>query len=220
MLSALLILAATAAAAPSATYDFSLTERARGVTTGLGIHVTYGEPDEKAPGLDALAFALPRGLRVDTAAVARCGASDDELRAGGLGACPADSEVGQGRLVATTGFPGVDPLEFDVHVLNADGQLIEAVTMPDTSVVVATDRLTVEDGRLVAHPPAPPGGPPDNRTTVREVDVDIEALDGYITTPRRCPRAKRWRSTVIARFAGYDRPVRVTDSTPCRRRHR
>lgn len=81
-------------------------------------------------------------------------------------------------------------------------------------MVAGMDRLTIAPGRLTAHPPNTPGGPPDGRTAVREVRLRIPRLIGpggrpYVTTPRRCLTARY-------EFADGGETV-VRDSTPCRR---
>lgn len=207
--------AAAATAVPATEYQFALAERAPSVDSALSLEIRYGDQSEKAPGLDELAISLPAGMRLDTSAAPTCSATDDEIRAGGLGACPSSSAVGAGTLEATTGVPGVDPLRTDVHVFNGDQQLIEIVTASGTAAVLATDRLRLESGRLVAHPPAPPGGPPDNRTTVRSVAITVDGPDGYITTPPSCPRPGAWSSTVEVRYTDVQEPVSVTSRTPC-----
>ncbi len=206
---------ATAGGGPATEYRFALSSQAPATATGLAVEIRYGDQDAKAPGVERLSLSLPPGMRINTAAVPRCTATDDDIRRAGLGACPADSRVGAGTLLATTGLPGVDPLHTDVHVFNGDNELIEIVTAPDTDAVLASDRLKLVAGRLVAHPPAPPGGPPDNRTTVREVAIAIDSRSGYMTTPARCPGS--WSSTAEVRYAAHEAPVLVTAQTPCAR---
>jgi len=193
--------------------------------TGLRFHVGYrnpADPEAKPPPVSGAVFHLSAGLRIHNRAVPRCSATDEDFRAQGRAACPAATRVGSGRLVAITGFPGVDPLVGDIVAFNGPGELIEVVFFEGTNVVAGMDRLTIGRNRLTAHPPATPGGPPDGRTAVRDVILRIPRLIGpggraYVTTPPRC-RTGRWRSRAQYEFAGgYATTVR--DSTPCRRTH-
>ena len=198
------------------------TQRA-GAPTGLRFVVGYrnpADPEAKPSPVTSAVFHLPPGLRIHNGALPRCSATDPEFRAEGRAACPAATRVGSGRLVAMTGLPGVDPLVGDIVAFNGPGELIEVVFFEGTNVVAGMDRLTIAPGRLTAHPPNTPGGPPDGRTAVREVKVRIPRLIGpdgraYVTTPRRCLTG-RWRSWAHYEFAdGGETAVR--DSTPCRR---
>jgi hypothetical protein len=204
-----------AVAAEQATFSFGFTTAAAGARTGLDAHVTYrdsDDPDGKAPALTAAAFAFPAGTRIDTGAVEQCVASDEELRALGRGACPEGSHLGEGVLVATTGLPA-DPVTADVTVFNGRDEIIELVTVQGTNQTAGFDRLTVEGSTLRAHPPATPGGPPDGRTTIREVRFRL-APSPVFTTPAECPGDGRWRATATFGFASGS-SLQVPASVPC-----
>lgn len=214
-IAAALVAAAPAAASEQATYSFGLTSEAPSATTGFELRVSYrnaDDPDGKAPALTAAAFALPAGMRVDTTRAERCMASDEELQALGRDACPEASRLGDGRLVATTGLPA-DPIEGEVTVFNGPEQLIELVTAPGTGRTAGFDRLTIEGDRLRARPPATPGGPPDGRTTVREIAFRL-APSPVLATPASCPADGRWRSVGTFGFASGT-TLAVPASVPC-----
>src|SRR4051812_10274610 len=88
--------------------DFSLgfSTKARGARAALTLHVVYkapgGDPNAKPSPIRKVVIRAPAGTRFHTAAVAKCTASDDELRAEGSGACPAESRIGAGKLRADT----------------------------------------------------------------------------------------------------------------------
>jgi len=152
--------------------------------------VSYRNPDDpngKPPAIASAVFRLPTGTRIDTAAVERCTATDEQIQAQGpAAACPPGSKVGSGKLTAVTGFgPPSDPIAGDVTVFNGADELIEVVTVPGTQTVAGMDRLSIEGNVLTAHPPATPGGPPDGRTAVKDIQLKIDR-GGYVTTPPDC----------------------------------
>ena len=151
--------------------------------------VAYRNPDDpngKPPAIASAVFRLPEDTRIDTAAVERCTATDEQIQMSGPSACPPGSKVGSGTLTAATGFgPPTDPVAGDVTVFNGADQLIEVVTVPGTQTVAGMDRLSVEGNVLTAHPPAIPGGPPDGRTAVKDIQLTIDR-SGYVTTPPEC----------------------------------
>jgi hypothetical protein len=222
---AFLISAGGASGGETARGGFSLevfTKRP-GAPTGLGFHVVYknpADPQAKPPPVTGAIFRLPAGMRIHNAAVPRCMASDDELMASGRAACPAASRIGAGTLTAMTGFPGADPVSADLVAFNAPRQVIEVVFIKGTNVVAGMDRLTIGRGRLVAHPPATPGGPPDGRTAVREIRLRFPRRIGasgraFITTPPACKRGI-WRARARYEFADGGSTV-IGDRSPCRR---
>ena len=204
-------------------FDLALTTQQPGAVTGLDFHLRYTHPDDpeaKPPPLTGATFDLADGLAVDDSAVPRCDATDEEFRAQGRGACPVASRVGEGTLVADTGVPGASAMTADIVAFNGDGQVIEVVFLPGTNVVAGMDRLTIEDGKLVAHPPSTPGGPPDGRTTIREIRLRLAERVGpdgrpYITTPPVCARGT-WVSRATYSFADGG-GTKLRSAAPCER---
>ena len=216
--------AASAGETERGVFHLGTSAHAPGALTGLKLRVLYRDPDDpagKPPAITSAVFRLPKGMRIDTGAVPRCSAGDAEIRAQGREACPAESRVGGGRLVARTGVPGSDRVTADVVVFNGQRELIEVVFLQGTNIVAGLDRLTVAGNVLTAHPPATPGGPPDGRTAVRRIFLELPARTGaggrpYARTPRRC-RGGRWRATARYEFAdGGETTVR--SRTRCGRR--
>ena len=190
---ALLIGTGTASAQGSyGDFRFDLGTQQPGAGATLRFDVAYrnpSDPNAKPPPVSGAVFRLPEGTRIDTNAVPQCAATDEQIRAQGSAACPAASKVGTGTLTAITGFgPPADPVQGDVHVFNGDRQLIEIVTVPDTDRAAGFDRLTIEGSTLTAHPPATPGGPPDGRTSVKDIHLVVDRA-GYATAPPTCPPA-------------------------------
>ena len=207
--------------------DVGLGTRTPGAPTSLRFHVLYkhpDDPDRKPPPLTAARFELPAGVRIDGGAVPRCDASDEQFRAEGRDACPPGSAVGAGTLTAMTGFgPPADPVKTDVTVFNGGDELIELVTFDGTNTMAGIDRLKIRGSTLTANPPAIPGGPPDGRTSVREIRLAIPARSSgrgasrrvFVTSPPGCPSSGLWRSRGAFRFTDGGSAT-VFATTPCR----
>jgi hypothetical protein len=207
-----------------AAYDFKLSAMRPSAPSGMSVHVLFKDPEDpeaKPPALDGAVLGLPRGMRIDDGAVPRCDATDDDFQMQGRDACPADTQIGSGAVTVMLGIPPADPSTLDIVAFNGDGEIVEVVFFPDTNVVAGIDRVTIEEDRLVAHPPSPPGGPPDGRTAIRELELNVPRRIGpegnaYVTTPARCPKRRRWRSRGEFEFADGGATV-VRDRTRCRR---
>jgi hypothetical protein len=210
-----LLAAGTASATTGKRADFSLgfATKSRGAPTALVLHVVYkaaGDPNGKPSPIRKVVVRAPSGTRFHTGAVPKCEASDEELQAQGSGACPVASRIGAGKLTADTGFgPPIDPVAGDLTLFNSGTAIIEVVTAPGTDRVLGIDRLKIAGSTLTGNPPATPGGPPDGETAVRQIDFTIERATGYVTTPRTCPRSRRWVASGTFGFAdGAEETVR------------
>jgi hypothetical protein len=209
-----------------AVYDFQPAAKRPGKPTALRLNVVFKHPEDpegKPAALDTAEIGLPRGMRIDDAALPRCEATDDDFRMHGRQACPPETQVGEGAVTVMTGIAPADPRKFDIVAFNAEGEIAEVVFVEGTNVMASIDRVSIEDGKLVPHPPAPPGGPPDGRTAIRELELNLARRigpegDAYVTTPPRC-RKGWWRST--ARFGFNDgSTTEVRSRSRCRRRAR
>ena len=190
----LLLLVPATADADRADVTVDLGTRQTNAPATLKLDVVFRHPDDpnaKPPPIRGGEYRLPAGTRIDTAGTPKCEATDEELRARGPAACPADTRVGTGSLVAITGFgPPADPAGGDVTIFNGENQIIEVVTAPDTDRVLGLDRVTVEGSTLTPHPPRTPGGPPDGETAIKEVHLIFDR-PRYVTSPPDCP-ASGW----------------------------
>ena len=204
-----------------AAYDFKLSAEAPGAASGVSVDVLFKDPedpDAKPPALDAAELGLPAGIRIDDGALPRCEATDDDFQMQGRDACPDETRVGEGAVTVMTGVPGADPQTLDIVAFNGKGELVEVVFFPDTNVVAGIDRVTIEERRLVAHPPTPPGGPPDGRTAIRELRLDVPRRIGpdgraYVTTPPDCTGG-HWISEGRFEFDDGGKTV-VESEIPC-----
>lgn len=216
---------ATAGATTGDRADLGLafSTRAPGAPAALTIHILYkahGDADAKPSPIRAVTIAAPEGTRFDLHAVPACGASDEELKAQGSGACPSSSRLGEGKLTAITGFgPPVDPVAADITLFNAGDGVIEVVTATGTDRVLGTDRLSVHGSTLTGDPPSTPGGPPDGETAIRQIDFTIDAGTRFVTTPPACPAVASWSTTGMFGFADGSTEVVRTES-PCDPSHR
>jgi hypothetical protein len=198
------VLAASTASAAATTgeradFELGFSTAKAGARAGLVLHIVYkaaGDPEAKPSPIRKVVVAVAPGTRFDTGAVPPCSASDDELRAQGSGACPPESKIGAGKLLADTGFgPPTDPVAADLTLFNTGDSVLEVVTAPGTDRVLGTDRLHIDGSTLTGAPPVTPGGPPDGETSVRQIDFTIGAASGFVTTPGACPGDVQWRST-------------------------
>jgi hypothetical protein len=219
---AALVAAPAGTAAPREHVEFALDLTSAQPASATGMHLRAGVPDRngKPPQLRRVVYQLPAGTVLDPTVVPACQASDDELRARGLGACPAETRVGHGTLTAVTGFGApLDPLAAEVTVFQGVGELVEAVTPPGSDRVVAVDRARIGPGTLTLNPPEAPGGPPDGRTTIRDIDLFLpeRSADGrsFLGTPPGCPGSGNWVSRVTATYDGGETEAAAA-TTPCR----
>ena len=223
-LAAVVTAAATGSAAGTtgkhADFTLGFSTKSRGAGAALRLHVVYkapGDPNAKPSPIRKVVVKAPRGTRFHTAAVAKCTASDDELQLEGSGACPAASRIGAGKLTANTGFgPPVDPVAGDLTLFNSGTAIVEVVTAPGTDRVLGIDRLKIAGPTLTGHPPTTPGGPPDGETAVRQIDFTIDRKTGYVTTPRTCPRSRRWTATGTFGFKDGSEET-LTSRSACQR---
>lgn len=170
------------------------------------------QPARKPPALQRVEVLLPRGARFKPAARPSCAANDAMLLLAGAGACPGQSVLGEQTAVLDTGA-GI--VVADYALINSPGQLLIVGGPQDSSLRVVL-RATVSGRRLVLDIPLLPGSPPDG-TAIRSEHLQLERNGGYLRTPRRCPRNRRWTTRLTYTFRDGERE-RVYAESPCRRR--
>jgi hypothetical protein len=184
----------------------------------MELHLAYtnpADPSAKPPPIRELVIDAPAGTKFDASAPVVCEASDAELMASGPGACPPESRIGGGTIVVSTGFGApFDPFASPTPVFNDGRGWLEVSQDPSGSSTIAITRLAVTGHRISGQIAATPGGPPDFQTAVSTVDLGFPAATGYVTTPPRCPRDGRWKTTATYRFGDGSSEV-VSDETPC-----
>jgi hypothetical protein len=189
-----------------------------GAVTSMHLGVLYrgaGEPDGKPSPIRAATIETPAGTRLESASIPPCAADDEEFSARGRDACPAESRLGAGTLTAITGFgPPFDPFPTEVTVFKTAEGWVEVVQRPGTSAGLGADRARIKGSTVSLSPPPTPGGQPDGRTAIRDVDLDFPAT-GFVGTPPICPADGLWRTR--GRFTFEDGvTATATATTPCR----
>ena len=213
---------ATTAQADSLVYEHRFTTDAPGASAGMAAHIVYPDYAGKPKAVARLVVELPVGSGFDEGVVAVCRASDAELLAQGLSACPPASRVGGGTGSVVTGFgPPIDPLRGDVHIFHGPGQLMNVGTLPGSDRVAVIDRGRIEGNRLIhAEGSAPaPGGPPDGRTSGKEVSLRLEPRSAgprrFLATPPDCPGGGAWTFRLIATYVDGTSDS-ASSTSPCR----
>lgn len=182
-----------------------------GSSTGTMLEIDYinpKDPQAKPPAVRRVVLTLPRGARFDTSVPGICKASDGQLMALGEAACPADSQVGTGKVTVDSGFPGPGRfVDADVTFFNNTDQLIYLNTVHDTAVRTVI-RARVTRRRVITNAGMLPGTPPDGGAidTTQTSDPPLTGrVDGhkrnYITTPKHCPPGGKWTSKLRFTYA-------------------
>jgi hypothetical protein len=171
---------------------------------------------EQVPPQRVVDFILPRGTRIDPSAVPGCDASDDQITADGLVACPPASLLGSGEAALFLGAAG--NLTARLYVFAAAPDVI-AVFASESGTVLRVIRLTVRRRRVTAALPAIqlPGG---YELAVTGIEIKFNragtSKHPFITTPPTCPKSGRWKFVYVPQYdAPYD-VQRSTSSTRCR----
>lgn len=224
---AVIVVAIVALAAPAAasaqrqTFEARFTTDRPGAATGYTVAIDYlgpGDPSAKPHAVQRIVLEPPVGSRIDTAAPARCEASEPELMLLGAEACPAESRVGAGELDLHT---GAIVSSDRVTLLNAADQLIFLTQPKDAPFVNVVTRAQIrEDGAIVTTVPPLPGLPPPDPFVALDraqlaVDAVVDAAGrAYVTTPPECPLIGIW--TWRATFEYRDGVTETVESpTPC-----
>ena len=159
---------------------------------------------------------FPRGTRFRLRSVSNCAATDQQIIADGLAACPARSQVGTGDATLFLGAAGL--LKTTAYVV-ATRPTVAIVFTTDSGAVLRVLRATVNRNRVAATIPAVqlPGG---YELAVTQVRVSLRRAgtraNPFIRTPKTCPRSGRWKFVYLPR---YDEPYgvqRSTSTTRCR----
>ena len=157
-----------------------------------------GDPAAKPPAVTGLVVTTPAGTGLGRAGLERCTADDLMLMLRGGAACPPGSQIGSGGLSVMTGLgPLVDPLLFDAGIFATPTGFVEVAGV-EGGPTLALDRFRVEGRRIIASPPAVPGGPPDGRSA--PYDVEFRIGPRFVRTPPSCPSGG-WVTTARAEFS-------------------
>lgn len=172
------------------------------------------DPEAKPPSVATVVQGLPAGTRIDTAAVARCAATDGELIARGAAACPEPSRVGGGSLDTDSG-QAIGPvpriLMSRVTLFNAAQEMIlftESTNAPGMPVRTST-RVRIEGTRLTTEVPPVPTEPSSD-PFCRSSACGRPSTSSSVTSVPTCAPPR----TAPARARGARRPPSPT-GTAC-----
>ena len=220
---AALVACQSAAAEPTASVDYrdAFTTKKPGVASGRIFHDEFfnaRDRSAKPPPVHHVHIQLPRGARFNWRAVPLCTASDAQLMAQGESACPAGSKVGREVFTFDTGIDG--PNRFvtnDIAFLNNTRELIILTRERQSGArVVVRGKVTRDtlDFELAPLPGTPPDGGADKR------EDGVYPVTGWLTTPRTCPRSRKWTFRADYTFRNGEKVTR-TSKSPCKRpRHK
>ena len=165
---------------------------------------------KQVPPQRRLKFVFPRGTRIDLRSVPTCAASDEQIAASIVFACPWSSRVGSGEFALFLGTAST--LTVKVSLIAGWRRLITVLTTENGNVLQVL-RASVE--RNVLRYRLPRAQAPNGyevavlRATLR-IRKAGSAGRPLIRTPRTCPRSGRWTFTHLPR---YDEPFGVQRST-------
>jgi hypothetical protein len=220
---------ASAVAEPTATVEYrdAFTTKRPGVPSGRVFHDEFfnaSDRSAKPPPVQHVHVQLPHGARFNWRAVPLCTASDAQLMAEGESACPPGSKVGTEVFSFDTGVPGPNRLVTnDIAFLNNKNELIILTRERQTGTrVVVRGKLGREtlDFDLVPLPGTPPDGGADKREDANYPVSIGPSGKAWLTTPRTCPRSRKWTFRVDYTFRNGEKVTR-TSKSPCKRpRHK
>ena len=213
----------SAAASPqfAATFQINYTSKVPGTSSGLTGLATWTDPGEqfgKPAALKKIVFAFNPGTKFDTSALPACKATDQQVRALGVHACPANTVAGRGDTtgIATGGFP----LTTVVSFFNAKEQIIVVVELNGKKLTFFRD--DAKGATITANLVIPAGISltklhvvfPAHSSRKRHGKKKAGKKRAYLTTPTICPPSGVW--TTNATFS-YDNGFTHTLSsdTPC-----
>jgi hypothetical protein len=235
--SAALIAAAAASAAahgataePTASVEYrdAFTTKKPGAPSGRVFQDEFfnaADRSAKPPPVQHIHIQLPHGARFNWRAVPICTASDAELEAQGESVCPAASKVGHEVYSFDTGVPGPNRLvTSDISFLNNKDELIILTRERQTGARVATRGKLGPETFDFDLPPLP-GTPPDGGADKREdatYPISIGSTgNAWLTTPRTCPRSRKWTFRADYTFRNGEKVTRTSTSAckPPRKKH-
>jgi hypothetical protein len=212
----------SAAAEPTATVQYRdvFTTKRPGAPSGRIFYDEFFNAKDrsaKPPPVQHVHVQLPHGARFNWRAVPLCTASDAELMAEGESACPAGSKVGKEVFTFDTGVVGPNRLVTnDISFLNNKQELIILTRERQTGTrVVVRGKLGRDtlDFELMTLPGTPPDGGADKR------EDGTYPVTGWLTTPRTCPRSRKWTFRADYTFRNGEKVTR-TSKSPCKPRRK
>src|SRR3954449_3232819 len=222
---AALIACQGAAAEPTASVEYrdAFTTKKPGAPSGRVFHDEFfnaGDRSGKPPPVQHIHIQLPHGARFDWRAVPPCPPPDAGPTAEGPSACPAGSKVGAEVYSFDTGVDGPNRIvTSDITFLNNKEELIIVTRERQSgSRVVTRGKLGPEtfDFDLPPLPGTPPDGGADKLEDATYPVSIGPSGKGWLTTPRTCPRSRKWTFRADYTFRNGEKVTR-TSKSPCKR---
>jgi hypothetical protein len=200
----------------ASTVTFTYSSDVPGSPSGFDSFATFddpGEPFGKPRELFRIKVGFHPGIRIDTAALPRCRASDKQVRLLGLRACPASTRLGivHAEAVVTSGLH-FNPVG---NLFNARRAIIVIVTVGGRYATSFRDDLTRD--KLTVNFRIPPG-----ISLIRfrpHIPNHFRKRAGkrraYMRTPPSCPASGMWTTTVVFIFRDGS-TAEHSPQTPCR----
>jgi hypothetical protein len=183
-----------------------------------GSYHAAGDPSADPPYMRKMTFYPPTGMRYDTGVPERCTASDLQLQLQGPAACPEASRLGGGT---ARGKAFGSETTLPVDVFNNAGEQVMVIRSPMIASV-SRGRFGPDGSVTFASPtcyPALATCPADNALQMGS-DISLPPYTrggrSYMTTPAKCPKSGRWRSTVRFWWADGTEDT-VASEHPCKR---
>ena len=212
---AVLALAASALAATNATkFDLGFSTKSTAKSTAFSFDVAFANAGGNVPAaLNKFSISLPSGSKFNGDGAAKCTASESELDTKFSAACPSNTIVGSGKATAVPAGGG-NTIPTTVKIANQGkgkfrfffalgGKDVTGFTATAKGAKLTSQTLT---GSL-------PGGV---IVTSLKGSIKKKSSKGknLITTPKSCPKSKKWKFGGSFNFA--DGTHKVTDSVSCR----
>lgn len=223
-LSSLALAGPAAAQAPGSVTSFEagFTTARPDTSSGYTLRVTAMPPASGAvlPPFLRQTVRFPAGTRFDTRGGRRCTAPDTEVAERGARlVCPAASRIGTGT---AEGILAGQPVRFDLVAYNFPGRVHFAAERDGQPL--GQGFFGAYAGRTLTLEVPTAGGAIAPTLFEAEIGASERGSRRYLTTPRRCPAARRWR--VVSTFVGLSAlpggtavgtAQRATAAVPCRR---
>jgi hypothetical protein len=198
------------ATSPGSTDELRLTTVRPGASTGVFATEIFNAryPNGQLKPLRHSLIGFPKGTRLDALGAVTCSADDDDFSSEGMSACPAASKIGAGNAsVMSTGTPvQAGPIELDLTVFaRTDGSLF---VFSQEGAYLSSMRIRAVRKRFQRADPKPMCFVVTERPPCKHGEIVPRSLTVYfpphsrvvngrrhnlITTPRRCPRSRRWK---------------------------
>jgi hypothetical protein len=199
------------------------TTRKPGTSTGWVFdgEVVPFPAGEQVPPQRVLHLVYPRGTEFDlkTAKGKRnCTATDEEITAEGVTACPRASQVGSGNGKLFLGLLGTWDVDAYLFTARPGFALVVAA---ESGTVLKVIRMTIDGNEVTGEitPSSPlPGGyqPAFTRFFLRTEESGTERHPG-LRTPERCPKSGHWKFTYLPVYVEPYGVQRSTATMPCKR---